>query len=80
MNRNAGMVCKFALVRRMEDADPSDFLSEAEYDFLIDACDRRLQCLILRESADGYFDVMFTDGTKVDALSWYHLTGMVQPA
>lgn len=61
-----------ALLQYVDEVEPSDFaLEQADYDRLCAAIGEEV--ILLREAADGYFDIALADGTKFDAISTYHL-------
>ena len=33
---------------------------------------------VLAEATDGYWDIELLDGTRFDAISWYHLEGFTE--
>jgi hypothetical protein len=59
--------------------------SEADYDKLLNNLHNGVECCVLRAATmrpvgdppqSGYYDIIFADGSTVDAISGYHLRGI----
>jgi hypothetical protein len=64
----------FTTLRHTKEIDSDDF-EEEDCERLCSGASYGEEIRVVCEATDGYYDIEFADGYKIDAISWYYLDG-----